>query len=80
MDCLNNVADTDSIILIEDAVVAADASSPFAEALKDKTVYALEADLKARGILSRLNKAVKASTDVDFVALTVQHDSSLSWY
>ncbi|MFP8967830.1 sulfurtransferase complex subunit TusB [Pokkaliibacter sp. CJK22405] len=64
---------TDDILLIADAVYAV-LTLNMPEGI---SLYALERDLKARGVTA--NAAVMVIDDAGFVALTEKHSSSLSW-
>lgn len=46
---------------------------------KSVPCFALEADVKARGIATRWPSAVTQLNHAGFVQLCVQHDKSLSW-
>lgn len=75
-NCLRLARDGDVILLLEDGVYAAAAgtakSSLIERALKRHAVYAIEADLKARGI-GNLLKEVRSASYGDFVDLVEQH-------
>ncbi|MEK7083906.1 MAG: sulfurtransferase complex subunit TusB [Patescibacteria group bacterium] len=75
-DCLRVSQKGDVILLLEDGVYAASAgtakSSLIEKAVKQNTVYAIEADLKARG-LGNLIKDVHIASYGDFVDLVEQH-------
>ena len=79
--CLRTVQKGDSILLIEDAVLAVmaggKAASTIEQAQKDTPVYALEPDLKARGVDRRLD-GVKLVDYAGFVEL-VEKDKPMSW-
>ena len=79
-DCLKHVSEQDSILLIEDAVVAADKSSPFITQLMAHKVYVLKNDVEARGLKDRLHEHASLASDDDFVELSITHQSSISWY
>jgi len=75
-NCLRLAREGDVILLLEDGVYAAAAgtakSSLVEQALKRHTVYAIEADVKARG-LNNLIKEVHIASYADFVDLVEQH-------
>ncbi len=75
-NCLRLVRQGDVILLLEDGVYAAAAgtakSSLVEQAVKQHTVYAIEADVKARG-LGNLIKDVRIASYGDFVDLVEQH-------
>jgi tRNA 2-thiouridine synthesizing protein B len=75
-DCLRLARDGDVILLLEDGVYASAAgnikSSLIEQAVKRHAVYAIEADLKARG-LDKLVKDVRIASYGDFVDLVEKH-------
>lgn len=81
-ESLGFIAAGDAVILIEDAVFAAndghEANEILSKMMNNAEVFALEPDLKARGILKPLKGLKK--TDYDgFVKLVENHDKSISW-
>jgi tRNA 2-thiouridine synthesizing protein B len=74
--CLRLARQGDVILLLEDGVYAAVAgttkSSLIERAVKQNPVYAIDADLKARG-LGNLIKDVRIAGYTDFVDLVEQH-------
>ena len=79
--CLRTAQKGDPIILIEDAVLGAMAGGSLAgtvkDAQKDHDVYALSADIKARGV-DRVIDGVKVVDYGGFVDLVVEH-RTMSW-
>lgn len=73
--CLSSISDTDSIILIEDAVVLS--TSIMQKVSASIAVYALNDDLARRGINPSDN--IKALSYSEFVDLCVTHTKCLSW-
>ena len=75
-NCLRLARDGDVILLLEDGVYASAAgnikSSLIEQAVKRHAVYAIEADLKARG-LDKLVKDVRIASYGDFVDLVEKH-------
>ena len=75
-NCLRVAQKGDVILLLEDGVYAASAgtekSSLIEQAVKQHAVYAIDADLKARG-LANLVKEVRIASYGDFVDLVEQH-------
>jgi len=75
-DCLRVAQQGDVILLLEDGVYAASAgtarSSLIEQAVKRHSIYAIEADLKARG-LNTLIKEVRVASYEDFVDLVEKH-------
>jgi tRNA 2-thiouridine synthesizing protein B len=82
--CLVHLKGGAAILLIEDAVYAAFKGTAFAgkveSALKRSKVYALEPDIKARGIeVTKLIDGVEAVGYEGFVDLTTAYDNVHSW-
>ena len=82
--CLRLSEDNSSILLIEDAVYGGISGGEFEADLKDalasKKVYALEPDLKARGIAN--DKLIEGVQTVDyegFVNLAAESTNTQSW-
>ena len=76
-DCIALCSEGDAILLIEDGVYAAqDAYSIAAE----NKVYALQADIEARGLSGKLAANVTVIDDSGFVMLATQHEKVVSWY
>lgn len=75
-NCLRVAQKGDVILLLEDGVYAASVgtvkSSLIEQAVKQHTVYAIDADLKARG-LGNLIKDVRVASYGDFVDLAEQY-------
>ncbi len=82
--CLALSLDGSDILLIEDGVYGAiksgAAASSIAKALESKKVYALEADLKARGIeTEKLVDGIEVVDYSGFVELAASNDRVQSW-
>jgi len=77
--CLRVAAKDSAILLIEDGVYAALAGTEL-EGLGDHKVYALTADVKARGLLDKLSTQIILVDYAGFVALVEQYDCVQSWY
>jgi len=75
-NCLRVARNGDVILLLEDGVYAAAVgtvkSSLIEQAVRRHAVYAIEADLKARG-LDKLVKEVRIASYGDFVDLVEKH-------
>jgi len=75
-NCLRLARDGDVILLLEDGVYASAVgtvkSSLIEQAVRRHAVYAIEADLKARG-LDKLIKEVRIASYGDFVDLVEKH-------
>ncbi|WP_299178674.1 sulfurtransferase complex subunit TusB [uncultured Neptuniibacter sp.] len=76
------IEDGDAIIMIEDGVLGAlDAHQGLFSSIPDNVaLFALEADLEARGITSRISEQVSIADDKQFVVLCSDMDKTVSWY
>jgi len=82
--CLMHAKEGAAILLIEDGVYAALSGTAIADrmsaAVRKCKVYALEPDIKARGMdMGKVIDGIKVVGYGDFVDLTVAHDSVHSW-
>lgn len=81
--CLRYAAPGSAVLLIEDAVVAAVAGSLWGERLAQEAgefrLYALAADVAARGLCAKLMPGIALVDDAGFVALAVAHDKVVAW-
>jgi len=81
--CLRLSEDGSSILLIEDGIYAAlegtTASDSIKEALKTKKVFALQEDLNARGVQSKVIDGIEQVDYAGFVKLVTEHDKVQSW-
>ena len=82
--CLSLCKDGASVLLIEDAVVAARSGSSYQhkiqEAMKKHTIYALGPDLEARAVpTDKILEGIKVVDYTGFVNLTVEHENLQSW-
>jgi tRNA 2-thiouridine synthesizing protein B len=79
-DCLMLMADQDTMLLVEDAVIASQAKHQCYEQLvllsEQGRLFVLDIDLQARGIKNNIGKICNYT---DFVGLVVQHKSQLAW-
>jgi len=79
-NCLNLLSEQDSLLLMEDAVIASQAPHGHFKQLtllaQQNRLFVLQADLDARGIE---NKIGKSCSYLDFVELVIQHKSQLAW-
>ncbi|UZJ45513.1 sulfurtransferase complex subunit TusB [Marinimicrobium sp. C6131] len=83
--CIDVCQPGDAVLLLEDGVYGALPASPEASALttlqaRKIEVYALEADLRARGLIDRIAVGVSVADYATFVALSVAHNTIQSWY
>ncbi len=80
--CINTIDDTSVILLIEDGVISATKninSSMIANLANQGRVYALQGDVEARGVSSKLVDNIKLVDYTGFVDLVVEHGTSVSW-
>ncbi|BAF61897.1 sulfurtransferase complex subunit TusB [Candidatus Vesicomyidisocius calyptogenae] len=80
--CINTIDDTSVILLIEDGVISATKninSSMIANLANQGRVYALQGDVEARGVSSKLVDNIKLVNYTGFVDLVVEHGTSVSW-
>lgn len=80
--CLSRIGDNDSLLLIEDAAVAAVDGTAIASQLNDASVqlYVLQPDLVARGLGDAALLKKFSMVDYDgFVELVATHDRVHSW-
>lgn len=81
--CLRLAQPGHALLLIEDAVYAATtagaASADLCDALARLKVYALQPDLEARGVASKLSDGVTAIDYAGFVDLVVEYSNNQSW-
>ena len=81
-DCLRFITGKDAIILTGDGVYCALVNSRACTALMQSGVeiYALDVDVQASGIATRLSTQVKLVGFDGFVALTEQFPRQLAWF
>jgi len=81
--CLRLAQPGAALLLIEDAIYAATASgvaaSGIAGALQHLKVYALQPDVRARGMAGKLADGVTAIDYAGFVDLVAEHANNQSW-
>ncbi|BBL70471.1 sulfurtransferase complex subunit TusB [Methylogaea oryzae] len=78
--CLARLGEDDSLLLIEDGVYAVAAQGEAAALLAGRRVYALEADLAARGLDQAERLAGVETVDyAGFVRMAAEHAQVLSW-
>jgi tRNA 2-thiouridine synthesizing protein B len=78
-DCLKLMGDQDTLLLIEDAVIASQAKHQCYAQLEllseEGRLMVLDVDLQARGIANNIGKVC---TYANFVELVIQHKSQLA--
>ena len=81
--CISCAKDGSAILLIEDGVYGVLNNSAVAEDVKgamgSNTVYALEADVQARGIADKVLDGIQLIDYNGFVDLSVENDKIQSW-
>ena len=81
--CLAHAQKGSAVLLIEDGVLGAVKGSRAAcdleKAMGDITLYALEGDLKARGLADKVMDGIKLVGYDGFVDLAVEHDKVQAW-
>ncbi len=78
-DALALYSEQDVILLIEDAVYAANPQHQAFSQIKHSKVCVLESDIQARGMANRVSPSVTVVNYSGFVALTATYDKSLTW-
>lgn len=80
--CLTFISAPATLLLIEEGVYAAtNAAAPYLQPLPAGIdVYALEADLLARGLSTQINPRIKVIADRGFVELSVTCERMQAWY
>ena len=77
--CLAMLSESDSVLLIEDAVLLFSNPNHHYDLPGTDRLYTLQTDCEARGVLPAPNTATL--TDFNgFVDLVVSHDKSISWF
>lgn len=81
--CIRNAKSESGILLIEDGVYGAlnktEITADVKKAMKNKKLYVLESDLKARGVLDNVVKGIEVVDYGGFVDLTTKYDVVQSW-
>lgn len=78
---LRGVAPGDALLLLQDGVIAGLAQGGASARLlaPGVPVYALRADVEARGLVEQISSSVRLVDYTEFVRLTVQHAAQLAW-
>ncbi len=79
VDAVALCSEQDEILLIEDAVYAANPQHQAFSHVKHSRVFALESDSQARSMANRISPSITVVNHSGFVELTVKHDKSLTW-
>lgn len=81
--CLDSSKDGAAILLLEDGVYAALEGTKFSDKVKaamgNRTIYALEPDLKARGVQDKVIDGIKLVDYSGFVDLVEENGTTQSW-
>lgn len=81
--CINHASKGSAVLLIEDGVYAvlkgSAVSGKVQQAMGDITIYALEADVNARGLKGKVMDGINLVDYAGFVDLTVKFDRVQSW-
>ncbi|MFO7592473.1 MAG: sulfurtransferase complex subunit TusB [Pseudomonadota bacterium] len=81
--CLAYAVKGSAVLLIEDGVYGAMKGTAVSEmvqqAMGDVTVYALEPDVKARGVADKMMDGIKLVDYAGFVDLATENDKVQSW-
>jgi tRNA 2-thiouridine synthesizing protein B len=83
--CISVCSDADAILLLEDGVFGAMSTAPCAEQLqglikRGTKVYALDSDVKARGLQEKILSDILLTNYSEFVQLSIHHRCVQSWY
>lgn len=78
-DAMALYSEQDDVLLIEDAVYAANPQHNAFSKVKGPSVFALQSDIDARGMANRMSPSVRTISYEGFVELTVKQDKSLTW-
>ena len=78
-DAVLVVDEGDSVLLIEEAVYAANPQHHLYSQLKGFSVFALQADLAARGVSARVSPSIEVISYPGFVELTAENAQSITW-
>ena len=79
LDMLSAATSEDAIILIEDGVIASQ-HPEIRNAATETPIYALEADLLARGLTELTGDDIIIASDDDFVKLCCKYSKTVSWF
>jgi len=78
---LRLLAEGDALLLLQDGVLAGVAGTAHLESLQNApiSVYALQADIEARGLSDYYSSSISRVDYAQFVDLTVLHRQQLAW-
>ncbi|GDX07202.1 sulfurtransferase complex subunit TusB [Buttiauxella sp. A111] len=71
----------DELLLIQDAVIVALSGTKALDLLLAApiSIYALQEDIEARGLIAQISTSVGQVSYTDFVRLTVKHEQQITW-
>ncbi|MGI9950010.1 sulfurtransferase complex subunit TusB [Vibrio hyugaensis] len=72
-------SEQDDVLLIEEAVYAANPQHKAFTKVKGPAVFALQSDIEARGITNRISPSITVINYSGFVELTAKQAKSLTW-
>ncbi|BCN25266.1 sulfurtransferase complex subunit TusB [Vibrio alfacsensis] len=72
-------SEQDAVLLVEDAIYAANPQHQAFTLVKGPLVYALQSDVEARGMSNRISPSIEVVNYSGFVELTVKQAKSLTW-
>lgn len=83
--CIKVCTKCDGILLLEDGVFGAIGSAPESAQLQElmrsgTRIFAISADIKARGLTEKLITSIELIDYDKFVQLTIEHRCIQSWY
>lgn len=78
-DVVKVAVETDDVLLVEQAVYAANPHHQEFATVKGLKVSVLEADVDARGIANRISPSIEKISFEGFVELTVEQPNSVTW-
>ena len=78
--CLQLMSGTDSLLLIEDAVLLLSNPNYLTNLPQPSHCYALRSDIEARGMQLKSNTHVQLVDFDGFVDLVANHDKTMSWF
>ena len=77
--CLRTAQSGDSLLFIENGVYCA--QSEHCQSIPaDLTLYALQNDVDARGLVGRIASKAELAEDADFIRLCCEHDKIINWF
>lgn len=78
-DAMALYSEQDDVLLIEDAVYAANPQHKAFSKVKGPSMFALQSDIEARGMSNRINPSIEVIGYAGFVELTAKQAKSLTW-